>query len=120
MPHVRNSFAIRALVIGFAALLAAAPAKACDERGCFGGVQGWGGIFRDNRDPGWFPTYVAVSGWDWGANVWVIAPPPIVVYPPAPARPLARPQTHSSRAKTRRHRRASLSCAAQRPCFCCH
>jgi hypothetical protein len=121
MPNVRNPFALRALVLGLAALLAAEPATACDERGCFGGVQGWGGLFRDNRDPGWFPTYVAVSGWDRG-NVWVMERPPVLFYPPAPARPQAR--VHARASHVRRHRRARLSygfaCAAQRPCFCCH
>jgi len=36
------------------------PANALEGvRGGFGGVQGWGGLYRDNHDPGYFPAYVA-------------------------------------------------------------
>ena len=35
------------------------PAKALECRGGFGGVQGWGGLYRDNRDVGSFPIYIA-------------------------------------------------------------
>jgi hypothetical protein len=116
MPKVRNIFAIRALVVGVAALLAAGSAKACDERGCFGGVQGWGGLFRDNHDLGYFPTYVAVSGWNWG-NVWVIERPPVLYY--APARVQAR--VHRRATHARRHLRVIIPpCAARQPCpLCC-
>jgi hypothetical protein len=118
MPKIRNILAIRALVIGVAALFAAGSAKACDERGCFGGVQGWGGLYRDNRDTGSFPIYVAVSGWNWG-NVWVIERAPVLVYAPAPAR--AQAPTHRRATHARRHRRVILpTCAAPRPCpLCC-
>ena len=59
--------ATRRLEIPFAALLAfvigvlaiAQPAKAEGVWGGFGGVQGWGGLYRDNRDVGYFPVYVA-------------------------------------------------------------
>jgi hypothetical protein len=122
---VGNWPSIRGRVIFIATLLLlllnAPAAYACDERGCFGGVQGWGGLFRDNRDPGSFPTYVAVSGWDRG-NVWVMERPPVLFYAPTPVR---RPQAriHTGAWHDRRHRRAlssGLACAAQRPCFCCH
>jgi hypothetical protein len=46
-----------ALVIGILAV--APPAKALECRGGFGGVQGWGGLYRDNRDVGSFPIYIA-------------------------------------------------------------
>jgi hypothetical protein len=49
------TFAV-ALVIGI--LVVAPPAKAVC-RGGFGGVQGWGGLYRDNRDVGSFPIYIA-------------------------------------------------------------
>ena len=49
--------AIMAFVIGV--LANAQPAKAEGVRGGFGGVQGWGGLYRDNRDVGSFPVYVA-------------------------------------------------------------
>jgi len=52
----RRFTAILALVIG---ILAVAPAKALECRGGFGGVQGWGGLYRDNRDVGSFPIYIA-------------------------------------------------------------
>jgi hypothetical protein len=62
------SDASKNLHIPFAAILACfvgvlavtPPAKALEGvRGGFGGVQGWGGLYRDNRDVGSFPVYVA-------------------------------------------------------------
>ena len=55
---VLRSFVLRSFVlaIGFATLLAG-PAAAIEDAG-FGGVHGWGGLYRENHDVGHFPVYV--------------------------------------------------------------
>jgi hypothetical protein len=52
---------IAAILAFFVGVLAVTPPANALEgvRGGFGGVQGWGGLYRDNRDVGSFPVYVA-------------------------------------------------------------
>jgi hypothetical protein len=56
-PFERKAWAVAILAFFIGVLAMAQPANA--RQGGFGGVDGWGGLFRDNRDVGYFPTYVA-------------------------------------------------------------
>jgi hypothetical protein len=107
------SDAARRLVIPFAAISAlfigilavAQPAKALEGmRGGFGGVQGWGGLYRDNRDVGSFPIYITYS------DGYIVEQ----TYP----RRHSQVYRHSQR---RHHRAVAHYCAAMvHHCVCCH
>jgi hypothetical protein len=80
------------------------PANALEGvRGGFGGVQGWGGLYRDNRDVGYFPAYVAYG------DVIVVE--------------WTHPRSHSlvARHRLRRHHAGAYHCAPRpvRHCICC-
>ena len=65
-PFGRRAWALAILVFLIGVLAVAQPANA--RQGGFGGVEGWGGLYRDNRDVGSFPTYVAYG--DAAVVVW--------------------------------------------------
>jgi hypothetical protein len=66
MPDASRSLDIpvAAILAFFVGVLAVTPPASALEgaRGGFGGVQGWGGLYRDNHDVGYFPVYVAYGG----------------------------------------------------------
>ena len=95
-PFRRKTLAAAILAFCIGVLASAPPANAL--QGGFGGVQGWGGLYRDNRDVGYFPAYVAYGD-------------VIVVEWPHPRRYVAR---HG----LRRHRALARYCAPRRPV--CH
>ncbi len=104
-PFGRKTLAAAILAFCIGVLASAQPANALE--GGFGGVHGWGGLYRDNRDVGYFPAYVAYGE-------------AIVVEWPHPRR-YGQVHGHLARHGLRRHRAVAHYCAPSRPvchCFC--
>ena len=61
MPDAsRRTYIVLGAILALFICAVVQPANALESaRGGFGGVQGWGGLYRDNHDPGYFPAYVA-------------------------------------------------------------
>jgi hypothetical protein len=106
----RPDIPFAAILAFFVGVLAVTPPANALEgvRGGFGGVQGWGGLYRDNRDVGSFPVYFAYGGGDFVA--WSYPPRHIHVHG------LGYGQIH--RHNLRRRRAVAYRCAPEPHCIC--